>query len=153
VHRAVYSKSLSVTSNKGEFPLHRLLVHSKKLHDIPIHDEVDLMVIDRYKALVKRVDRDGNLPFHIECSNLRRLTIISRLIQLYPKSLSVANKEGDLPLHRLLLLGSRPIQDINDDVELMMIIRYRTALKHQDSDGNLPLYIECNNHCRSSVIK
>jgi hypothetical protein len=34
----------------------------------------------------------------------------------------------------------------------MMIEKYPAALKHRDNIGNLPLHIECENQCRSSII-
>jgi hypothetical protein len=90
----------------------------------------------------------STLDIHEECKNQCRSSIIMRYIELYPESLSVADNDGYLPLHRLLMNRSSTIDDA-----LAMIEKYPAALQHQqDRNGYLPLHLESLYRGRSIII-
>jgi hypothetical protein len=72
---------------------------------------------------------------HEECSNQCRSSILLRLIEENPNSLTIA-KEGYLPLHLLLCNSSSSTDDA-----LMMIEKYPAALQHQNIIMVTPLFI------------
>jgi hypothetical protein len=87
------------------------------------------------------------LDIYGECQNECRSSIIQQYIALHPESLAKADREGYLPLHRLL---EHQLSTIDD--ALMMIKRYPIALRHRNELSYMPLHIECKNQCRSSII-
>jgi ankyrin repeat protein len=87
------------------------------------------------------------LEFREECKNKCRSSLILQYIDICPESLKVADELGYLPLHWLLWNDLSTIEDA-----LMMIEEYPAALQQKNGEGQLPLHIECNNQCRSSII-
>jgi ankyrin repeat protein len=138
----LYPESLAVADREGYLPLHRLLNNASS------SIEVAMMMIEKYPAALKHQGNyKADLPLHIECNHQCRSIIISKCIELYPESLAVADKEEYLPLHRLLEKKSSSVE-----VAIMMIEKYPAALIHKNGRGSLPLHIECNLRCRSSII-
>jgi ankyrin repeat protein len=84
---------------------------------------------------------------HEECKKQCRSSILRQHMELFPDSLTKADTEGYLPLHRLLENEFSSAADA-----LVMIEKYPAALQHQTKGGHLPLHIECENQCRSSII-
>jgi hypothetical protein len=87
------------------------------------------------------------LDFHEECRKLCRSAIISLYVELYPESLSRADDQESLPLHRLLWKEFSSIDDA-----LMMIEKYPVAVRRSDKYECVSLHIECMNQCRSSIV-
>jgi ankyrin repeat protein len=139
----LYPESLAVdrADKDGYLPLHRVLSNRSSSIDI------GLMVMEKYPAALQHQANFDGLPLHIECRNQCRSSIISKCIELYPEALQIMDKEGFLPLHRLMINQSSS----NDDA-LMMIEKYPAALHHPNKYGSLPLHLECYNKYRSSVM-
>jgi ankyrin repeat protein len=137
---------LARADEQGCLPLHSLLAN-KASSSI----DMALMMIEKYPAAVKHQNRRSNikhqLPLHIECKYQCRSAVISRCIQLYPRSLGKVDYDYNLPLHLLLKNGSSFIEDA-----LLMIEKYPAAVQRKGVYGYLPLHIECMNQCRSVVI-
>jgi ankyrin repeat protein len=88
------------------------------------------------------------LNLHMECRNQCRSIIISKCIEQYPEILSTVDCEGYLPLHHLLWNGLSTIDDA-----LIMIEKHPAALQHPENGlDQLPLHIECQKQCRSTII-
>jgi hypothetical protein len=87
------------------------------------------------------------LDIHEECKNQCRSSIIMQYIQQHPESLAIADVDGYLPLHSLLMHRSSSIDDA-----LAMIEKYPAALQHPNDYGEYPLHIECIYLCRSIII-
>jgi hypothetical protein len=66
------------------------------LHDLLMggswSEEETLMIIDEHPDLLKHQDSQGKFPIHIECSSQCRSHIILKCIEIYPESLSAADK-------------------------------------------------------------
>jgi hypothetical protein len=118
-------------------------------------DDFDFEEFVRQQRKYKNIgseEEEGAQPIdlrhlHLECNYRCRSSIIAKCIELYPESLSIADKKGYMPLHALLWNRRSSIQDA-----LMMMETYPAALQHPNLLGYLPLHIECSNKCRSSVI-
>jgi hypothetical protein len=140
----LYPESFAIANeNFRELPLHRFI--ENELSSI---DDA-LMMMKAYPAALKHQNSIGCLPLHLECEYRCRSLIISKCIELHDEALDKADKEGYLPLHRLLEnASSSSIEDA-----LMMIEKYPAALQLQTSEyGHLPIHIECQGQCRSSVV-
>jgi hypothetical protein len=106
------------------------------------------MINDRpYLVMQPHPKHSNEYPLHVECLHHYRSAILSKCIEIYPQALAKADVAGYLPLHRLL---ERHFS--SDEDALMMIEKYPIALRHPTSFSELPLYIECQNQCRSSII-
>jgi hypothetical protein len=136
-----HPESLAIADDHGRLPLHILL------SSISSTIYIALMMMEKYPAALQHRDCIGDLPLHIECKNQCRSSITSRCIELYPEALSIADGQGYLPSHMLILSESSTVADA-----LMMIEKYPPALQHQTKGGHLPLHIECLGQCRSSII-
>jgi ankyrin repeat protein len=132
-------ESLAIADNYGFLPLHILLINKSS--------SIALVMIERYPAALQHRNDFGYLPLHMECQNQCRSSIISKCIELYPETLAIPDSQGFLPLHLLILSKSSSVADA-----LMMIEKYPAALQHRTNVGNLPLHMECQNQCRSSII-
>jgi hypothetical protein len=106
-----------------------------------------LATIEEYPAMLQQRDGYGN-PLHVECGFLCRSAVIRKCVELCPELLAMADREGSLPLHRLLENRRSSIEDA-----LTMIERYPAAIQHPNSKGVLPLHIECKRQSRSTIIK
>jgi hypothetical protein len=95
-----------------------------------------------------QVDRSADAAIHLheEIKNQCRSAILRKYIEECPECLGKVDKEGYLPLHRLLHNHSSSIDDA-----LIMIEKYPASLR-QSKAGSLPLHVECSNQCRSAII-
>jgi ankyrin repeat protein len=140
-HIELHPEALAKEDNERQQPLHVLLRNESSSF------EDALMMMEKYPEALQHQDIDGYLPLHIECENQCRSSIISKCIGLNPKSMAIADEEGNLPLHSLLRNMSSTIEDV-----LMVIENYPASLKYHSSDGYLPLHIESRHQCRSILI-
>jgi ankyrin repeat protein len=138
----LYPDSLSKADGDGDMCLHMLLGNgSSSIEDA-------LMMMEKYPLALQHPNTDGEVPLHIECWNQGRLPVISKCIELYPESLAVAQEEQRyLPLHWLLSNGPPSIEAV-----LLIIDKYPTAVERRSRHGALPIHIECEKQCRSSII-
>jgi hypothetical protein len=106
-----------------------------------------LRMIKKYPAALQHHDENDNLPIHIEGRNQCRSSVVSKFVEIYPESLSMAAGFGYQPLHLIL-------EDTSSSVELalMMIEKYPAALRHESTHGYLPIHIECSDRCRPSIV-
>jgi hypothetical protein len=138
-----YPESLAKSNPRGFMPLHMLLCNESSCIDLA------LMMIEKYPAAVQHPNCLSHLPIHIECMNQCRASIVSKCIELYPESLTMADQGGELPLHHLL---KNDLSSIDTGTALIVIEKYPAALHHRNADGYLPLHIECEYECRSSIL-
>jgi hypothetical protein len=122
-------------------PLHALL--SRESSSI----EDALIMIEKHPAALEHQGSTG-LLIRFECSNQCRLAVISKCIQLHPKSLAVSCDQGCLPLHNIVSNHTSSF-----DVALLLIEKYPVALRHQNLKGQLPLHIECMIQCRIVLVR
>jgi hypothetical protein len=87
----LYSEALGVADEQGYLPLHRWLEY--KLSTI----EDSLAMLKEYSASLRHRNDDDELPIHLECKCQSRLSIISKLIELYPESLAVSDEQEYMP--------------------------------------------------------
>jgi hypothetical protein len=138
----IYPETLAVADAKGNLPLNKLLMNEASSIDLA------LLMLEKYPAALKHRNKYGFLPLHTECRCRCRSTIISKFIELCPEALAKADETESLPLHRLLRNDSSSVDDV-----LIMIEKYPAAVRHPNYDLlKFPLYIECKNQCRSSII-
>jgi hypothetical protein len=137
----LYPESLAVADMDEYLPLHQLLSNKSSYKDAA------LMMIEQYSSALQHQNKYGRLPLHLECSHHCRSSIIIRCVDLYPESLTSADNFGYLPLHRLLENEYSSIDDA-----LMMIEKYPLQLQHKNSYGEVPIHIECQYQCRSTII-
>jgi hypothetical protein len=135
-----YPAALKLRDKDNSLPLHI----ECKTHDSSTIEDV-LVMIKKYPAAVKHKNKSGELPLHLECSCLSRSCILSKCIELYPKSLAVS--ADGLPLHKLFRNKGSSIDDA-----LILIEKYPAALQHSGRIGYLPLHLECVGQCRSTII-
>jgi hypothetical protein len=135
-----YPESLAEADHLGRLPLHLILMWY-----VSSLVEPTLSMIETYPKALK-LKGGGYRPIHIECKEQCRSAIISKCIELYPRSLGKADRHGYLPLHRLLENRSS-LEDA-----LMMIEKYPAALRHQNNEADFPLHLECIKQCRSTII-
>jgi ankyrin repeat protein len=138
----LYPGSLAVADEQGYLPLHRMLWNQSST----IEDA--LMMIQQYPAALRHHGfHSFYLPIHIECESRCRSAIISKLIELYPQSLSKVDSWGCLPLHFLLGNVSSTVNDA-----LMMIEQHPAALQQRSNILYYPIRNECENQCRPVVM-
>jgi ankyrin repeat protein len=137
----LFPQSLAQPDEDGYLPLHNLLENQASSIDDA------LMLVEKYPAALHHQNVSGNLPLHVECKSQCRPVIISKCIELYPESLSVADHLGYLPLHVLLENNKSSVEQI-----LNMIDKFPAALRHINKFGNLFLHLECGKRCRSAII-
>jgi ankyrin repeat protein len=77
----LYPESLAKVDRRGLQPLHRTLLNNSS------SIASAMVIIERYPVTLRQRNLTGYLPIHIECKNRCRPTIISKCIELYPKSL------------------------------------------------------------------
>jgi ankyrin repeat protein len=138
----IYPEALAIADRQGCLPLHYFLGRSSSSIDMA------LMMIEKYPASLQHQNLDRYLPLHLESMYQCRLPFLSKCMEKYLEALGTADSEGCLPLHRLFLNLSSPI-----DIALMMIERHPVALKHQNHYHSLPLHIESKNRCRSVILR
>jgi hypothetical protein len=144
----IYPESLSVAIGSGSSPLHMLLRNTTSSIDAA------LMLIQKYPEALRRAETGGDryLPIHIECANQSRAAILSKCIEIYPKSLSISGKNDSLPLHLLLANHSSSVGNA-----FMIIDKNPEALQCKEcvdgsDDKYLPLHIECRYRCRPAIL-
>jgi ankyrin repeat protein len=96
----LYPQSVACVDTQGYVPIQILLKKSSSVSEAAL-----MMLMQKYPATLKRKNKDGSLPLHLECMNKCRPSIILKCIELYPDALSKADKENALPLHSLLWKG------------------------------------------------
>jgi hypothetical protein len=136
----LHPESLAKADDVGNLPLHVLL------RNVSSSIEDAWMMMDKYPAALLHENYAGYLPLHIECKYQCRSAVLVKCIELYPEALERFDMSGHLPLHRLLLNESSSVEDA-----WLMVEAYPTALEESYHD-DLPLHIECNYRCRSSII-
>jgi ankyrin repeat protein len=139
----LYPDALAKADNNGDLPLHLLLQN----HDSSIDDAIKML--KKYPAALKHQNSFGYFPLRIECMQQCRSAVILKCIELYPDVLAIAD-----PMHKLLLhlLMENRSSTVEEKMLLTIMESYPAALRHQSSDGNLPLHIECHRKCRSSIL-
>jgi hypothetical protein len=125
----------------GNLPLHNLFENPSSSR------EDAMMMIEKYPAALRHQNVVGMLPLHIECKNQCRPDVIFNCIERYAGGLSVADKQGYLPLDVLLTNSKSSVEQI-----LRMMEKYPAALKHMNVFGNLFIHIVCGNRPCSSII-
>ena len=80
-------------------------------------------------------DSDGVLPIAVALENALSRRKIELIIDMYPQALTMANIDGDLPLH--LAAMDCPHQF---EVLELLIERYEGALQTQNQNGQLPIH-------------
>jgi len=100
----------------GYLPLHKLLANRIS------STEDALLMMEKYPAALQHQNSHG-VPLHLECKNQCRSAIIRKCIELYPEALAEADKDGYLPLHRLLENEFSSVEDA-----LLMMEKYPAAL-------------------------
>jgi hypothetical protein len=133
-------EALVIADSWGYLPLHNLLSTSSAVQV--------MIMLEKCPATVSHVNNDGSLPLHIECKYHCRSAIISRCIELYPEGLTKGNSDGLMPLHNLLNNKNSVVEDA-----LIMIEKYPSALRHGSPRYSYPLHLECNQQCRSMIIR
>jgi hypothetical protein len=94
-----YPESLSNSDVYENLPLHLILSNASATAI-----EIPCRLIEKYPASVYHRNKDGDLPIHIECKNQCRPILISKLIALYPASISIRNS-ADLMIPRMITLA------------------------------------------------
>jgi hypothetical protein len=139
----LYPESISVGAGRcKKVPLHVAMTSNSS-------SSVDsvLYLLGKYPDALQIKDINGNLPIHIECRYHCKLPVISKCIEVYPESLTIADNFGCLPLHRVL---ANPAS--STAVALFMIEKDPETLRHGTLRDQLPIHVECQKQCRSSVI-
>jgi ankyrin repeat protein len=106
-----------------------------------------LQLVKGNPLVLRKQDKYGNLPIHIECSKQCRPQIIRSFIDIFPESLMVPNMYGYRPLHEILSAKCSSL-----DIALMMIRRIKRTVEQEALNGDLPLHIECATNARYEVI-
>jgi ankyrin repeat protein len=85
----VYPEALTMVDHQGRLPLHYCLINhnGSNIEDLPV-------ILEKYPVALIYPDGHGNLLIHIECLKRCRLSVIRKLIKLYPESLEIVNDEG-----------------------------------------------------------
>jgi ankyrin repeat protein len=138
----LYPQALSKDDINKNLPLHLLLMSKSSTIDDA------LMMIEKYPEALRHLNAKGLFPLHIECKNQCRSSIISKCIEIYPQALERADDNGYLPLHLVVDNKSSP-----SEITSLMMEKYSEALQVLITPLNiLPLHIECQKQCRSSII-
>jgi ankyrin repeat protein len=112
-----------------------------------LHEHKLLEIVGTYPNILKiNHDYSGNL-IHVECASKCRVNVLSAFITISPESLSMADRDGNLPLHILLRCKYAP-----SNIVRMVIGAYEEALLHQSTSKNLPIHIECLHGYRIDVL-
>eukprot|EP00956_Cyclotella_meneghiniana_P027104 scaffold60061_cov35-Cyclotella_meneghiniana.AAC.1 len=111
-------------------------------------------LIDTNPDLVKTVDNNGKLPFHLACSQMNIRTA-KFLYENYPESINIPANNGHYPLHMLLLASHRV--RLEDTIELLQFLleHDQGALSSiiRDIDGvTTALHIACQDPSESLEI-
>ena len=111
-------------------------------------------LIDANPDLVKTVDNNGKLPFHLACSQ-KNIRTAKSLFQKYPESINIPANNGHYPLHTLLLVSHR--DRLEDTLEMLQfLLEYdQGALSSiiRDIDGvTTALHIACQDPSESLEI-
>jgi hypothetical protein len=137
----LYPESLAIADDNGCQPLHNLSSN----YASTVEDA--LLMIEKYPAALQRANKYGEHLLHVECICRCRSSIISKCIELYPESLTIADDDGCLPLHYLSSNYASTVEDA-----LLMMEKYPLALEHQSKNKSLPIMVECKMQCRSPIV-
>ncbi len=132
---------------------------------------VDLL-LQRNRKGARSADARGNLPIHYAMSigstyfdscEIRfqknkkykkpsSLETVTLLLEAYPKSAEIQNKEGDLPIHVLCSMGT----DLNLTT-LEKVLSYQSTCKEilttKNGDGDSPLFVAVRSRVNLEVIR
>ena len=89
---------------------------------------------------IRAQNRYGELPIHIACTRLLRLSVIQFIVEQDPSTLHISNNDGSLPIHLACRAGaSLPV------VKYLVGDSYPESVRARDGYGNLPVHIACVN--------
>jgi hypothetical protein len=144
----LHPESLAKVDDQGCLPLHVLLTNTNCASASEIPLILLMAMMEKYPAALQHPDNsNGYLPLHIECYNQCRSAVIATCIELYPEALTIADRWGYLPLHRLLDNQSSSLADA-----LMMIDKYPAAISHHKNECDLAVHLECNCQYRPAIV-
>jgi len=125
---------------------HNTLKMIDKIGNLPIHialrykapDDLISFYIMKYTESAKIPDTIyHNLPIHLALQFGSDYKLILLLLNLYPSSLYILNKNGSLPIHKAIQF------DVSIDILKLFIETDSTICNMKDSNGNLALHLLC----------
>ena len=117
----------------------------KLLHHASVHRSPEFCreLVSLSEDLVKTIDNEGCLPFHIACLSENIMTA-KYLCRLYPESISITEGDGDTALRMVLFkrIGANKIELVK-----FLLDNDPGAVSTLDYEGQLPLHIAtvCSN--------
>jgi ankyrin repeat protein len=133
-------------SNKRKAIKQQLLVALRELP--PSLGNIQTLV-EAWRGALSVADINGNLPLHLACYHGAPLYVVRYLVQEYPESLQVTNKDGGLAVHYACNCNrGSPLE----------IVRYVVqenpkSLQVTDINGQLPLHHACNHGAPLELVR
>ena len=133
-----YPEGMQVVDNDGDTVLHYAIYH----YDNPCIDTIKFL-IERCPQLCQLQDSKGALPLHahiLKCDSVvteNQMTILRLLVDTYKDGLSVADDDGDFPVHIAVANGCVEIVEY-------LLEEYPLALKRFGSNNIYPIAVNNN---------
>jgi ankyrin repeat protein len=162
INKILTSPKTTNLDTKSSYEISRIIVREINLTDI---------LIRHYREGAYVSDLKGNLPIHYAASmgpdyseseniifqkeeKFRKpsaMNTISQLIEVFPKSLEIPNKEGNLPIHMACARGS----GINLSVLEILVSHHNTTkdiLSKKNNNGDPPLFVAIKSRIAVDVV-
>ena len=147
-----FPDSIAMPASSGELPLHIACKRPLK-SELNDHDEALLVdfLIKCFPEATFYQDSVGRTPLDIALAIAEpNPKIIQLLVNQCPILLSITDRHGNLPIHRIINEWNNP-KSI-DEIIAILVDKFERSLSIQDKNGNTPLMKACTNDSPLSVI-
>jgi hypothetical protein len=141
----LYPEALAHSDYDRDLPLHTYLKVARSLSSTTIA----ILMIEKCPQALRRADGKCNLPLHIECGHLCRVSVISKCIELYPRALTTGCLFGLTPFAVALgMINHKNIYKMRNSL-FLLLSSYPPRSAYFLSSVSLWLQSTC--HARSSL--
>lgn len=128
---AIDNNTLKMKDRIGNLPIHIALRNKAP-------DDLILFYIMKYHESAKIPDAIySNLPIHLALQFGSDYKVVLSLLNIYPSSLYITNKNGSLPIHKAIQF------DASMDILKLFIETDSSICSVKDNNGNLALHLLC----------
>ena len=146
-----YPDGLKVKDKDGNLPLHSAIENRGGSRGTKITKLVIQSMLEKFPGATKIMDKDSNLPIHCAfncCTDQRLFDFVKLLLKVDPSSSLVKSRGKGLLLHYAIASQTK--------TSLPLIQLFCNAapkcLQLKDTQGNLPIHIECEKRNPSTKV-
>ena len=127
---------IKLINHRSELPLHISITRGLSFNDITL-------LVSQLNKDIQTID--GNTPLHLACMQRGCEDLVMYLIRTIHCDTSIANANGELPIHIFLQFGS-------SQYILKLLCPSSSEVNAQDSNGDTPLHIACTKGSEDLVV-